>query len=270
MSSQKGHLKPKRKGSCTIVPRTKRFSYHYAENQTVHVLLLRTTHFVKCCIGIWHWVWELRGQWARFPPSHPGLPGAAGSCGQAIAGQLLGRVLKQRGGAGGGRGEVRPAPRGQGEDPGHRQPVRHPVLLTPYMHAICIIVLWLHAFICKVVSANFGKIFLVLLRSSPLSTFHCPLSTVHYLLYTVNCFVHIPNLGGSPVTAPTCSSGFFFREGLPALLSTVHCPLSTVNCPLSTVHCSLFIYPIWEVFLLLLRPAPLDFFVVEPVFSGRT
>ena len=61
-------------------------------------------------------------------------------------------------GAGGGRGEVRQAPRGQGKDLGLRQPIRHPVVLTPYMHARCIIVLWLHAFICKVViiSATYG------------------------------------------------------------------------------------------------------------------
>ena len=91
--------------------------------------------------------------------------------------------------------------------------------------------------------SSFGNIFLVLLRSAPLSTVHCPLSTVHcplstvhYLLYTVNCFVHIPNLGGFPVNAPTCSSGFFFQGG--PSCSNVYCPLSTVHCQLSTVHCS--------------------------------
>ena len=36
----------------TIAPRTKRFAYHYAENQTVGVPSYRTIRFAICCIGI--------------------------------------------------------------------------------------------------------------------------------------------------------------------------------------------------------------------------
>ena len=58
-----------------------------------------------------------RLQSARFPPSQPGLPGAAGSCGRAIAAQVQGRLLQKRGGPGGGRVQVRPALLRQGGDP---------------------------------------------------------------------------------------------------------------------------------------------------------
>jgi hypothetical protein len=51
-SSKKGKIKPNPDGLHTIVPRTKRFAYHCAENQTVRVPLCQTSSFVICCIGI--------------------------------------------------------------------------------------------------------------------------------------------------------------------------------------------------------------------------
>ena len=60
-SSQNGQIKPKREGSRTIVPRTKQFEYHYAENQTVGVPSYRTIRFAICCIGIETECWKSEG-----------------------------------------------------------------------------------------------------------------------------------------------------------------------------------------------------------------
>ena len=48
------------------------------------------------------------------------LPGVAGGSARAVRGPVRGRVLRQRGRAGGGRHQLRSTPRGQGEHPGRR------------------------------------------------------------------------------------------------------------------------------------------------------